>query len=302
MDDKTRRVNRGEELRGRGEETTRNYASPTAGTDAPDLDPETNRRTQRIQKEIAHTRAEMSETIEAIQERLRPGNLVSDAADKVKAATTEKVKEMADTASETAQDVMRETRERAYDVVEGVKQNPIPALMIGAGVAWLLMDRSKNKGNGSARRAERSEYSPVGGRGYEAGDYYRATGGSSYGEAGYRRNTEDGGESLVSRSADALQDAGDTARQTVRRTQSQLQRMLHENPLLVGAAAVLVGAAVGASLPETERENELMGEARDSVVDRAQEAAREAAGTVREVAEEAVEKVTETTTPSRNRA
>jgi hypothetical protein len=76
--------------------------------------------------------------------------------------------------------------------------------------------------------------------------------------------------------------------------------MLTENPLLVGAAAVLAGPAVGASLPETGRENELMGETRDSVVDRAQEAAREAASAVREVAGEAVEKVTDKVTPGRS--
>ena len=44
------------------------------------------------------------------------------------------------------------------------------------------------------------------------------------------------------------------ARQTVRRAQNGLQRLMRQNPLLVGAAAMLVGAAVGAALPETEKE------------------------------------------------
>lgn len=305
MDDKTRRMNRddefrshAEELRGRSDETARNYAGTAGSGASAGLDPETNRRTREIESEIAHTRAEMSETIEALQDKLRPSNLVFDATEKMKTATTEKVKSMADTASETAQDLARETRDRVYDVVEGAKQNPMPALMIGAGVAWLLMDRSRNKGNGHDRRFERSEYQAVGGRGYEGGDYYRAAGQPASSDLGYRRQGQTGGEGLVARSADALQDAGDTARRTARRTQTQLQRMLTDNPLLVGAAAVLVGAAVGASLPETERENELMGEARDSVVDRAQEAARDAASTVREVAGEAVETVTDKVNPT----
>jgi ElaB/YqjD/DUF883 family membrane-anchored ribosome-binding protein len=305
MDDKTRRVNRGDEfpgsgedLRGRSDETTRNYAATTgagatSARESDELDPETKRRTREIQSEIANTRAEMSETIDALQEKLRPANLVSDATDKMKTATAEKVKNMADTASETAQDVARETRDRMYDVVEGAKQNPVPALMIGAGVAWLLMDRSRNKGgNGSSRRIERSEYSNAAGPGYQGGDYDRAFG-AIYGEAAYAGQGHTSSGSVASRSADALHDARDTAQRTARRTQSQLQRMLRENPLLVGAAAVLVGAAVGASLPETDRENEIMGEARDSIVDRAQEAARDAATTVREVAGEAVGKVTE---------
>jgi len=322
MDDTTRRVGRGDEfagrgdeVRGRSEEQLRDYASTapaptvrsTGNTGTDDLDPDSSRRARQIESEIAHTRAEMSETIEAIQERLRPANLVSDATEKVKAATTEKVKVMAETASETAQDMMRGTRDRAYDMVEGARQNPIPALMIGAGVAWLLMDRSRKAEQKHAGRTEWSQYSPRSYAGRD--DFYRSTEPdysdvddkqSSYRQAGegrhygYERETE-----WATGTARTLQDARESARQTVRRTQNQLQRMLHDNPLLVGAAAVLAGAAIGASLPETERENQLMGETRDSVIDRAQEAARDAASTVREVAGEAVEKVTDKVAPTK---
>ena len=322
MDDTTRGVGRadefqgrGDETRGRGEERVRDYASTTpatsrtASTDSgsntdDDLDADSKQRARELESEIAHTRAEMSETIEAIQERLRPSNLVSDATEKVKTATTEKVKSMADTASETAQDMMRGTRERAYDVVEGAKQNPIPALMIGAGVAWLLMDRSRNKNRGynsGYRTSEWSQYSPRSERSYSSGeDYYRSAD-ATYSDVDYSRQSTSGRqygygsgsgyerESGWTESASSMMhDTRNTARQTVRKTQNQLQRMLRDNPLLVGAAAVLAGAAVGASLPETERENQLMGEARDSMVDRAQEAARDAANTVKEVASDPV--------------
>ena len=43
--------------------------------------------------------------------------------------------------------------------------------------------------------------------------------------------------------------------------------MLNRNPLLVGAAALLAGAAFGLSLPETEAENQYLGE---GLVERAQ--------------------------------
>lgn len=62
---------------------------------------------------------------------------------------------------------------------------------------------------------------------------------------------------------------------TARKAQNQMQRMLRENPLMIGAAAIVVGAAVGMALPETERENELMGEVRDSVVKGVQEKVRD---------------------------
>jgi len=325
MDDKTRGIG-GDDVTGRADETTRSYAGDpstpatrrpassrstettrssaeaSGTTEDTDMDAESDRRTRELQGEIASTRAELSETIEAIQDRLKPANLVSDAKDMVKAATTEKVKSMADTASGTAQDVIRGTREYAQDFVEGAKQNPIPALMIGAGVAWLLIDRTRKSGYEPSRSAGRSEYSSPR-YGYQGTDHYANPG---YNESsGYDRTARGSGGYAGSGSSDfggaaeglatKARDVADQARRTARRTQSGLQRTLNENPLLVGAAAVLVGAAVGASLPETERENEWMGEARDSVVERAQEAARDAASTVREVASEAVDKVADQT-------
>jgi hypothetical protein len=283
MDEKTRGLSR-EELGGRGDESPRNYAgeptssrrtTPASGTGrsatrtnkADDLDPETARRTRQIEGNIEHTRAELSETIDALQEKLRPSNLVSDATDRVKTATTEKVRDMADTAGDTVHEIWADTR-----------QNPLPALLIGAGVAWMLYDRSSN-GNGNASRNRRE---------YSSRRYARAYEPYDRGEA---RGTEDRWDEARSQAHEAgtwAREAGSEARQRARRAQNGMQRMLRQNPLLVGAAAMLVGAAVGASLPETERENELMGEARDSVVDRAQHAAENAVSAAKEATNDVV--------------
>jgi hypothetical protein len=158
MDDTTRGLaDDREDISGRADETTRGRAttgppasatgetrraasaprkraSSASRTPGDDLDPETDQKTRQIQAEIAETREELAETIDAIQEKLRPSNIVSEASDKVKTATTERVRHMAESASETAQGVMRQTRDTAAGVVEGAKQNPIPALMIGAGL------------------------------------------------------------------------------------------------------------------------------------------------------------------------
>src|SRR4029079_10175969 len=108
-------------------------------------------RTREIREEIVQTRAELSETIEAIQERLTPSHLVAQAGESVRNATTEKVKEMANTAGRAADQFMDSP------VVETVRSNPIPAVMIGIGTAWLLM-----KGRGDAGRNRRDR----GGREY----------------------------------------------------------------------------------------------------------------------------------------
>ena len=79
-------------------------------------------RTREIEGDIEHTRAELSETIDALQEKLRPSNIVSDATDRVKTATTERVRHMAESAGETAQDMMRSTRHATSGIVEGARR------------------------------------------------------------------------------------------------------------------------------------------------------------------------------------
>ena len=76
------------------------------------------------------------------------------------------------------------------------------------------------------------------------------------------------------------------------RAQSQFQRVLHENPLAVGAAGLALGAAIGLAIPETQRENQALGTARDSVVDRALGTAQDTmqkVGTIAQKAESAAE-------------
>jgi ElaB/YqjD/DUF883 family membrane-anchored ribosome-binding protein len=350
-------------------------------------DNERDERTSRIRGEIAQTREEMTETIDAIQEKLRPSNIVANATDRIKQAATEGVQSMTDMASETANEVVDYGRE-AYDTVAGeVRQNPIPLAMIGIGAAWLLMGHSRGaeryrrshdwsrdrdhrdhrgRSEGVGRQAHRERSSRVddddqaneyrtgggitsavtdhpipaalaamglawfafsdrGGRSSSSGGWtgerwvsneewrrqYREVKRQTPGGTGTRTGAAEGGpdrasggvygsvkESAEEMASTAQEYAGRAqeyageAMQSVqrrgRRAQSDLERLLHENPLLVGAGALAVGAIVGMTLPETEQENEWMGEARDSVVERAESMARDAATKVQDAAGEIV--------------
>jgi hypothetical protein len=216
----------------------------------------------------------MSETVEAIQEKLRPSNIVSEGTEAIKNAVTERVGDMTDTASRTAQDFL-----------EGTRQNPLPALMIGAGVAWMLYDRTRGGsrydgyGTGTRRtsgvvRTSSPDQHFVSGTEYGTG----RTSGANMDESSYGRHAGSYGSY-------GSYNEGRSMQRMTRNAQTGLQRMLHENPLLVGAAAILAGAAIGGALPQTEKENDLMGDARDRLVDRGKEAAREATDSVREVAQ-----------------
>ena len=268
MDDTPGRVNadaerpgqRDDDVAGRSTESTRGYAE---GDDA--------QRTREIRHEIEETRGEMSETIDAIQEKLKPRNIVADATDRVKSAATERVREMADTASQTAQQAMDYTRDRAGDVARGARNNALPLALIGVGAAWFLTNRSRRSNYDEDWRYQRDSWND--GRTWSRDE-------SRYGEGAAARS----GEGATARAREYASETADSVRRMARRRQNQVQRMVQENPLLVGAGALMLGVAFGLAVPETEAENDLMGPTRDNMVDRAREMARDAAAEVQEAA------------------
>jgi hypothetical protein len=271
MDDTTRRV---DDVRGASDERLRDVRerdSEPVGRYGEREGGDMDRDTRQVLREIEETRSEMSETIDAIQDKLKPGNIVANATDRVKSAATERVRDMAETATETAQQAMTYTRESASSMIGGARRNPMPLALIGVGTAWLLAERSRSRPSHSDR-----------GRSYAAGAYGRA-----YGEIGGPGPLS---QSYTGRERD-YRDYGDDSRFSTervgamaRRGRNQLQRMIQDNPLLVGAGALMLGMAFGLAVPETETENELMGETRDRTVGRAVDAARDAASQVGEAA------------------
>jgi len=75
--------------------------------------------------------------------------------------------------------------------------------------------------------------------------------------------------------------AHDTA-EKAKRTGHRLQNFFERNPVIAGAGAVVVGAAVGALLPSTEKENRIMGHTRDELVREAKDIASQAQDTFKE--------------------
>lgn len=114
--------------------------------------------TVEIRAGIDQTRAEMSETIDAIQNRLSPQHIkeqvkeqvreqFQDAKATVRDATIGKAEDMVRSAGETV-------NEARYTIGETIRQNPIPAAMVGLGLGWLFMNRQ----SAAPRRSMRYRY------------------------------------------------------------------------------------------------------------------------------------------------
>jgi hypothetical protein len=220
---------------------------------------------QQIRADMAQTRAEMSETIDAIQAKLNPQHLMQEAKDTVRDATVGKVKDMMTSATDKAADFAEDVQGGALEAVDYVKQNPIPAALIGAGIAWLLMRTSTGR-TGPAYSRQR-QYGGRSGRPVYGQDRTAATGEASSYRTGTFENT---GPGVTERIQQGWQHYS-------RRAETQFERWIRENPLAVGAAALAVGAAVGLSAPATDTENAWLGETRDDLVERVQEVAKDAA-------------------------
>jgi ElaB/YqjD/DUF883 family membrane-anchored ribosome-binding protein len=245
---------------------------------------------------IVETRSQLSETLDEIEGRLSPEHIKEQARETVAELTRqakEAIREATIGRAETALDeVVDTTRGVGMTMLDTIKQNPIPAALIGIGVGWLLM-----KGQGGGANDRRYGYSPRGtsrldpqGRlwmdeynGY--GPMERGAGDVS--DAGLTDRLQDTAgqavgqvQDVAGRMAGNLQDTvsgfGQTTQAFTETAQERIQRVMHDSPLMVGGVAMAAGMIVGLALPETERESEIFGEARDSLIEQVKETAREA--------------------------
>lgn len=268
--------------------------------------------TEQIRAGIEDTRAEMSQTINEIQERLSPDHLMGQVKETVREATIGRVERVMERVGDTIGEVAEPALEMAGRAGETLKEtgrsvgnsmwrNPIPVALIGLGVGMLAM-RAFRKGNGydytqSQRSSGLLSQSGVGQAEY-AGEYGTSQryqqGSRQYQGTGYPGTTKravdvvkNTASNLANRSTHALSDLGSKAKDGASAVGSRFGQAMRENPLVAGAIAVAAGTAVGLVLPSTRIESEYLGETSEMLVDKAQEVARGAIDKVQDVAQQA---------------
>ena len=216
-----------------------------------------------LEREIDQTRANMDQTLGALERKFSPGQLLDQ-----------------------AMEFARENGgEFANNLGRSVKENPVPALLTAVGIAWMVASSNRPKPDAYDDRYARDDSNAVDfdDTGYEddAGDQtegltdkaqrLKASAEGTLSEAGQRV------KSAAERARQKLTGTKDTVSAGLRRTsgsaQVQTQRvregfnsLLSEQPLLLGALGIAVGAAIGAALPPTEQEDRLFGSARDKAL------------------------------------
>lgn len=262
-----------------------------------------NRSAAEIERDVERMRDRLRDTLEALRDRASPGQIFEQVMDYAKESG--------------APEMMR-------NMGRAMRDNPMPLVLIGAGIAWMMfsesprrgdnrsydrgddhdrgrrwdadqdgrrrMARMRDEGEGMMTRASqaageaassiRDTVSEAAGRAGEMAsgmmDSARETAGQvgDMASSAYRRVTGAAG------SATDMSGMTEGARRYAMEARGQADRgmrwMLDEQPLLLGALGLAVGAAVGALIPSTEMEDRLMGETRDDLVGRVRETAEEA--------------------------
>jgi Protein of unknown function (DUF3618) len=210
----------------------------------PPIEPNTDQDIRHLRTEISENQAQLHDTVAEIQERLSPTHLKEQATTAVRDATVGKVKNMMNRAGETAGQMGRTTRQAAEHVASEVGSNALPYALIAIGASWLLTTRHrKSRWDGDDSEYDRAHYSSSSGAPHTGVDNW-STG-----------------------ARDRARDVASTAR-------GRFERMLNDNPLVLGVAAMATGAIVAAALPATELEQRYLAEASETIVESAKEAAQ----------------------------
>ena len=249
----------------------------------PDRPEDNGRNTAAIRADIERTRARLGETVEALGGQLNPSHLAQRAKDHLREATIGKVQHMASNAKERIGETGR-------GLADTIRENPIPAAMVAAGIGWLLL---------KGRDTPRSVTS------HDGPDIYRNEDRATFDEPGSRvrdmasgvadrmSDVKDKAQEAAGRVTASAQDvahrvtdsakqagervsqkAGDVAHEVRARTRQATDRVENEfedNPLALGGVALALGLAVGMSVPRTRREVEMLGDKRDQLMEKARE-------------------------------
>ncbi len=187
-----------------------------------------------IRAGIVDTRDRMSHTLDEIGERLNPQNVkahVKDTIRETREHVTESIREATiGRVEHMARSAQHRVTETQHSIADTIRDNPIPAAMVGIGLGWLMWNGRKDDDDNS-RRPTSLNRPPYDSSPYRSSAAYGATGGEAYGDAGYRGTAgyarpdydspterargelDDEGTSAAERARERLSHAGDSARE-----------------------------------------------------------------------------------------
>lgn len=161
-----------------------------------------------------------------------------------------------------------------------MRNNPVPIVLTLAGLTWLVASSYNSRQPPGQDLSSRFARSGVGQklqqRAQTARERLSETAATtrdrlSATTQSARDRFASSGSMGSGRVSSRLHSARDSARDRAYQVQERVSTMLDEQPLVVGALAVAVGAIIGTAIPSTQYENRVLGNARDRTLSKAQQ-------------------------------
>jgi Protein of unknown function (DUF3618) len=226
----------------------------------------TPRSVAEIESDIRRTRAELGLTLDALAYQVAPRRLIEKGIDMI----TQPIKDNGVV---------------WIDLGKAVRANRIPLALIGVGVAWLL---TANLGIGRGEAGD-DLGSPDDGISPTAAGGTSRNGVWMHQAAGAARcaarSVCDTAGTVLGRAGEYAGYAGSAGEQ-VRRAGESVRAKVEQNPLLIGLAGLICGAAIAALLPSSKREQDWLDATRGELWEKAEQIGHEAADRVRSLAEQ----------------
>ncbi len=264
------------------------------------------------ERDLARTRADLNDTLRALEHRFSREQLIDQALDYVRGGP----------------------REFAVNLGEQARDNPLPVALTAIGIAWLMFAGRREErgpeytsegiaetGSDLSTRA-RERYGEAVERGHQQYENLTERGKEAYGSVAESaremgEKLSDKGEQLRESMGEKMEQAragmeharrglryraramvsgmrrgsegtASGIRQSGEKTRNTFSYLSREQPLALAALGVALGAALAAALPTTRRERETFGPARDETVNRLRETGREQMERSREDLKQAV--------------
>lgn len=196
---------------------------------------------EQIQREADEVRADMEHTVDDLFNRLSPGELINQAMTMFRGNGNSNF---------------------VQNLTTQVQNNPVPAILAGVGLTWLMSASKQPPTAGESRTSSggithgmRSASAAMS----SATDKARSSASSvAHGAKEKQHDLADSASDMKHRVSNAGHQTMEASRSGAHAVRNTYNDMLREQPLMVGAAAIAVGAALGALLPRTQAEESLM--------------------------------------------
>ncbi|MBV4552658.1 DUF3618 domain-containing protein [Pseudomonas sp. SWRI102] len=235
---------------------------------------ESEKSPETIEREIDEQRAHISHIVDALGSKFTPGQMLDQALGLVKGNGAEFFGNLGTT----------------------VRNNPVPTVLTTVGLCWLMLGQNHppRVGYRVGPDQDGSGWSEglAGGLGSAKDHLHDTTDSLREGFHHLKDKASHLTDGLGASARHARHSAHETGARMSQGTQDlgeQFSRLLKEQPLMLAAAGIALGAMLGAALPGTSTEQRVMGRTSADLADKAKQKAREGYETVRDTVSKTTE-------------